>query len=452
MRCLLAAMVSLWLVVPAWAQTAAGLWEGAIATSSAPLRVAVRLEQATEGGPWSGTIDIPSQGIKNARLSEVRVDLSTIRFVVGTAPNAPTFVGALSPDGSEIAGRFTQAKVQLAFTLTRNTSGVVIRQPRPQEPRAPLPYDAEDLTFRNASADVGLAGTITLPRATGRHPAVVLVSGGGAQDRDATINDHKPFLVIADHLTRQGIVVLRVDDRGVGGSTGTIATATSDDLVADVLAAVEALKRRPDVDPARIGLLSHGEGGIITAIAATRTADVRFLVLLSAPGVSGDQVMEQQVTAIARAMKLDEAIIAKSRARQQELSNIVRTETDPEVMRTRIRAVGGDAAVRLLMTPWFRFFLTHDPAAVLRTLTVPTLAIGGDHDLQVPGADNVPVIAAALKAAGNTDVTTRVFPRLNHLLQTSRTGLPLEYGTLDETVAPDVLTAISDWILRRAPQ
>jgi pimeloyl-ACP methyl ester carboxylesterase len=435
------------LAPPASAQTPAGLWEGSVATPGTPIGIVVRLAQAADDGAWSGTIDIPSQGAKGVRLADVSVERSTVRFVLG-GPVPATFVGALSADSTEIAGRFTQGKAEFAFTLKLNTSGVTVRKPRPQEPQPPFPYDVHDVTFDSAPG-VRLAGTLTVPRTPGPHPAVVLISGSGAQDRDETLFDHKPFLVLADHLTRQNIAVLRYDDRGVGGSTGSSAASTTMDFSADVVAAVDLLKTRKEVDASRIGLVGHSEGGVIASMVASRTTDVTFQVLLASSGVVGETLLYQQASRLAKALGANDEQLTKGRALQSQLYEILKTEKDVETMRARIRALNGEASAQVLTTPWFRFFLTYDPAVTLRQVKVPTLALNGENDLQVSATENLAAIESALKAGGNRDVTVRSLPRLNHLFQTSRTGLPAEYGAISETFSPEVLAIVSDWIIER---
>jgi pimeloyl-ACP methyl ester carboxylesterase len=296
---------------------------------------------------------------------------------------------------------------------------------------------------------VTLAGTLTTPRGPGRFPAVVLISGSGAQDRDSTIAGHKPFLLLADTLARRGIAVLRLDDRGVGGSTGTVAAATSEDFAGDAVAAVAFLTTRASIDAARIGLLGHSEGGLVAPMAATRSKAVAFLVLLAGPGLTGEAIMVEQAALIARAMGATDGQIAANRSLQEQGFAIVKAEADPAVRRERLRAVIGDAQAAMASTPWFRFFLTYDPAMALRQVRIPTLALNGEKDLQVPAKMNLAAIDAALRAGGNTQFTTRVLPDLNHLFQTAKTGLPNEYAEIEETMAPVVLETIVDWIGRR---
>jgi pimeloyl-ACP methyl ester carboxylesterase len=446
-RVLLSAALAVLFPLSLAAQSPAGLWEGSITTPGAPLNVIIRLNEGPGG--WTGTIDIPAQGAKGLPLSDIGVDGSTVRFTLAVPPQPPAaFNGTVSADGSSIAGQFMQAQARLPFALKRNASGVVVRKPRPQEPQPPLPYDAQEVSIESVDG-VRLAGTLTTPRAAGRHPAVVLISGSGAQDRDETVYDHKPFLVLADHLTRQGIAVLRYDDRGFGGSTGSVAAATTEDFAADAGRALEWLKDRSEVDASRIGLIGHSEGGLIAAMVASRSADVNFLVLLATSGVVGETLLYQQAAALGRAMGAPEDQLAKARAMQEQLYAIVKSETDLELMRTRIRALAGDGPADVLTSPWFRFFLTYDPAKALGAVKVPALALNGEQDLQVPFKENLAAIQAAFASGGNRDVTVRSFPALNHLFQTSKTGHPMEYGAIEETFAPAVLDVVSAWILER---
>jgi hypothetical protein len=428
-----------------------GLWEGAINLPAGTLDIAVRLDRPATG-EWSGTIDIPAQGAKAVALAGIAIDGRSVRFSIAGVPGSPTFAGTLSDDGATISGDFTQGPGKLTFTLRRNTTGTpaVVAAPRPQEPKPPYPYNDDEVTIENSAAGVRLAGTLTTPKTGGGYPVVILITGSGQQDRNETIFGHKPFLVLADYLTRRGIAVLRMDDRGIGGTTGNPALATSEDSAGDVLAAVAFLKTYASTNRSRIGLVGHSEGGLIAPMVATRSKEVAFEVLLAGSGVTGEQILYEQAATLAQSQGATAEQIAQGRALQERLYGILKSETDAAVMRERIRAINGEASARALTSPWFRFFLTYDPAVALRTVTIPTLALNGEKDVQVPFKQNLPAIEAALKAGGNTDVTVRSFPNLNHLFQTSRTGLPAEYAQLEETMAPVVLETIADWILARA--
>jgi pimeloyl-ACP methyl ester carboxylesterase len=280
---------------------------------------------------------------------------------------------------------------------------------------------------------------------------------------------HKPFLVLADHLTRAGIATLRVDDRGVGGSTGNTMTATIADNAADALAGVAFLKSRPKIDPRRIGLLGHSEGGWVAPLAATQSKDIAFLVLLAGPAVTGEEIRFAQDSVIALLSGGSLEDVAASRVMSQAMYDALKAEPDDSLALDRmIAAAEGtydrltpaqrarvDSAVagmdlrqafRPMATPWYRYLLTYDPRPVLAQVTVPVLALYGEKDVQVPPGQNVPPMEAAFRSAGNRRATVRVFPGLNHLLQHAESGLPAEYGRIEETMAPDVLAAIADWI------
>ncbi|NJD20351.1 MAG: alpha/beta hydrolase, partial [Gemmatimonadetes bacterium] len=341
---------------------------------------------------------------------------------------------------------------------------------RPQHPKPPFPYRAEEVAIPPGTPGVTLAGPLPLPQGTGPFPAVVLVSGSGPQDRDESLMGHKPFLVLADHLTRKGIAVLRYDDRGVGKSTGSFSTATSEDFAADALAAVAFLKARGDVGA--VGIAGHSEGGLIGPLAASRSADVAFLVMLAGPGLPGEEILYLQGDLIARAGGASEAQTAANRRIQEAMFGVVRTQPDStaavtemqhalqetlaslpadirRAMEAELTPAALDAQIRQVNSRWFRFFLTYDPRPTLAKVRVPVLALNGALDLQVPAEANLREVEAALKRGGNADVTARLLPGLNHLFQTARTGSPSEYADITETMSPAALEAVSSWILQR---
>lgn len=440
------------LFVPLAAQTSApaGQWEGSIAIPGAPLQVVVRLYRGADNA-FTGSMDIPAQGMKGGGLRAITVNGRSVQFSIANVPGNPTFTGTVSDDDRTIAGEFVQGGGTLTFSLKRTGDAPPPPAParRPQTPRPPFPYTSTDVTVNNTAGGVRLAGTLTTPPGSGPFTAVVLISGSGAQDRDETIAGHKPFFVLADHLTRRGIAVLRLDDRGIGGSTGGPATATSEDFAGDTLAAIEFLRTQPRINPARVGLIGHSEGGMIAPMVAVRSRAVAFQVLMAGSGITGEEILYLQAALIARAGGATEAQVATGRALQERLYTVLKTEKDLATMQAKIRDINGEAAARTLTLPWFRFFVTHDPAIVLGQITIPTLAINGERDLQVPFKENLGAIEAALRAAGNKEFTIRSFPGLNHLFQTSQTGLPAEYQQIEETIAPAVLEAVTDWIGRR---
>lgn len=442
---------------------AEGHWEGAIDVPGSPLPVLVDLSRTGAGGAWTGVIDIPTQGAKQLPLDEVTVAGDKVSFAIRGVPGAPTFDGTLA--SGAIQGTFTQRGASIPFHLGRQA----VQLPRrPQEPKPPFPYVQREVAYDNGA--VHLAGTLTLPPGPGPFPAVLLITGSGPQNRDEEIFGHKPFLVIADHLTRAGIAVLRVDDRGVGGSTGKDAAATTADFTTDVLAGVRFLKAQPEVAKRSIGLLGHSEGGIIAPQAASHSRDVAFIVLLSGTGEPGYDLLLDQIAALARAEGAPEDTVHKQVDLERQALDLVRGEKDEAALRAKLAPIiragvlaspeekaprRGDldaaveAELRAAVSPWFRYFVSYDPRTALRLVRVPVLALGGDKDVQVPAAKNLVLIEHALREGGDQDVTTRVLPGLNHLFQHAKTGSPAEYGAIEETFAPEALDLVTHWILDR---
>ena len=356
--------------------------------------------------------------------------------------------------------------IKLVFNAERKLSGLFFSPAgignRPQEPKKPNPYREEEVTFENKEEPgLKLAGTLTFPGSGGPFPAVLLISGSGAQNRNEEIMGHKPFLVLADHLTRRGIAVLRVDDRGVGGSSDGPPDATSLDFAGDVLAGVTYLKSRKEIDPQRIGLIGHSEGGIIAPIVASKSSDVAFIVLMAGTGVNGREVLFEQGRLLAQAAGASEEQIAANRKIQTTIFDVLNATPDSETAEKQIReALSGaspsvrdivlGAQLKMVLSQWFRHFLNYDPRLTLEKVRCPVLALIGEKDLQVSPSQNLPEIEKALTAAGNKDFKAVELPGLNHLFQTCKTGAVAEYGQIEETIAPAALELISGWILGHA--
>lgn len=443
----------------------AGVWQGNLQVSGSEIGLIVRIK-AEAGGGYSGTLDVPAQGAKGIPIGKISMDGDQVRIEINLIGGI--FAGRLSPDGRSIAGQWQQGGATLPLEMKRNEEAPVLS--RPQEPQPPFPYRAEEVKYLNEAAGITLAGTLTIPSGKGPFPAVILITGSGAQDRDETLLGHKPFLVLADYLTRRGLAVLRVDDRGIGGSTGDPRTSTTFDFTSDVLTGVAFLKGRPEIDPKRIGLIGHSEGGLIAPLAATRSQDVSFIVLMAGPGVSGDRIIQLQSELIMRAQGAPEPIIARELALQRKCQVIVKQEPDDAKATAQLREVFAayieeltpaekqqlgnveafmQTSIASMLNPWYRTFLSYDPAPTLSKVACPVLALNGEKDLQVPAAQNLPAIEAALKAGGNQDYTVKLLPELNHLFQTCQSGSPAEYGLIEETIAPAALQVMGDWILAR---
>lgn len=398
-----------------------GTWHGAVEVSGMRLRIDIHLARDKDG-KLSGTLDSPDQAAKGLALDELSFENETLAFTLKVA--GASFEGKLK-DG-KIEGALKQAGRNMPLVFGRTP---VAEPKRPQMPKKPYPYKEEEVAYAH------LAGTLTLPATGGPHTAVILITGSGQQDRDETLLGHKPFLVIADHLTRQGIAVLRVDDRGVGGSKGEVADATSEDFADDVLKGVEFLAARKDIG--KIGLIGHSEGGLIAPMVAVKSDKVAFLVLLAGPGTTGEEILLAQTELIQRAMGVKEEMIQKNLDESKKLYESVKLGQDvPE-------------SAKALTSPWFKFFLSYDPRETLKKVACPVLALNGEKDLQVPCKENLKGIEDALKAGGNDRIKIVALPDLNHLFQTCKTGAPAEYAQIEETFAPAALDLISGWVKER---
>ena len=460
LKVLAAILLAVGAVVGAGA-TVEGDWHGVLDAGAIQLRVGLHIARGSDGS-MSAKFDSYDQDAVGLTVDRVSFDGSRLSFEM-TGLNAH-YEGTLSADGSKIEGTFTQGGANLPLTLERGSSTAV---KHPQEPKPPFPYRAEDVSYENKAADVKLAGILTIPDGTGPFPAVLLITGSGPQDRDEAIFGHKPFLVIADHLTRAGIAVLRVDDRGVGKSTGNLQQSTLEDLTGDVLAGIGYLKSRKEIDSKRIGLIGHSEGGLIAPLAVSRSSDVAFIVMLAGPAVKGEELLYAQAAAMDRAMGADEMAIATNREVQEKMfaiidkngANIATAEKELHALIDGMKGGLSDsqkqaldrmmnAQIHQVLTPAFRYYLNYDPVPALRKVKCPVLALNGSHDRQVPPEQNLPAIAAALAAGGNPDYEIAELPGLNHLFQTSKTGALSEYSQIEETFSPQALDVMTDWILR----
>jgi pimeloyl-ACP methyl ester carboxylesterase len=339
---------------------------------------------------------------------------------------------------------------------------------RYQEPKLPFPYLVEEVSYGNS--EISLSGTLTLPRTTGPYPAVILIHGSSALDRDETILGHKPFLVLSDHFTRHGIAVLRFDKRGVGKSTGIYDNATIEDFCYDVAKGVEYLKSRPEIIKNQIGLVGHSEGGIIAPMLAAKSNDVAFIVLMAGTGVNGEEIFCEQGRLLHRGNRVDEEMIAIDTQVRKIFTGIVKKETNCDVAKeqihealakflsgltenektwVKIHSVLTEELIKRFNSPWGHFYFPYEPSTALRHITIPTLVLNGDLDLVVSPKQNLPFIDEALKEAGNKDYTIIELPKLNHAFQTCEIGSWDEYEQTEETIAPSALNIMTDWILER---
>jgi len=421
-----------------------GIWEGKLKVPGVELIIVFKISKNPDG-TLTATMDSPDQGATGIPVEEVIFKDNTLRLEVKSAGGV--FEGKVSEDFLVIEGEWKQSGQTLPLTVKRVDKAVEIL--RPQVPKKPYPYIEEELVYENKEAGITLAGTLTLPPGKGPSPVVLLISGSGPHDRNETMYNHRPFLVLADYLTRQGIAVFRVDDRGVGESTGDFSQATSEDFASDVLAGIEYLKTRKEINPEQIGLIGHSEGGLIAPMVAVKSSDVAFIILMAGTGLTGEEILYLQGALIYRVMGFSEEDIIKNRQFNEKIFLVIKEEKDKKNAEERLRQMFmedwekmsdeekeqiGDPEVFLkaqlqsLLSPWLKFFLTYDPRPTLSKVKCPVLAINGEKDLQVPPKENLSAIEEALKAGGNQNYTIKELPGLNHLVQTAQTGVPAEYA------------------------
>jgi pimeloyl-ACP methyl ester carboxylesterase len=443
----------------AQSQSVEGFWAGALDTGAFKLRLVMKFSR-TPDGKLKGTLDSLDQGANDIPMSTVTLQDGALHVEMKSL--GATYDGKLSADGTQITGEFMQGGARLPLDLKRIEKVSDVALKRPQTPKQPYPYDEVDVTYQNKQDKITFGATLTVPRGAGPFPAVVLITGSGLEDRNETLLGHQPFLVLADYLTRRGIAVLRADDRGIGGTSKGSPSDTSENYVGDALAGVEFLKTRKEINPKQIGLVGHSEGGMIAPMAASRSNDVAFIVLMAGPGIVGDKLLAMQ-NGLISAAECDREVKA-SVVQAERLFAIAKDEKDPAVARQKMKAESTridanarkkldaqlsslDVRINEILSPWFHFFLSYDPRPTLMKVHVPVLALNGEKDTQVPAHEDLEGIEQALKDGGNRDYKIVLLPQLNHLFQTSKTGSPSEYAEIEETVAPVALATMGDWIV-----
>jgi len=445
------------------AQDITGQWNGVLEVSGIQLRLVFNITKADTG--YSSTMDSPDQGAKGIPVTSTNFDNPILNLKVSAA--GIEYDGVLKE--GIITGTFKQRGQSFALDLKRENIEKA-KLVRPQEPVKPYPYTSEEVTFKNEKANITLAGTLTFPAKEGNSPAVILITGSGQQNRDEELLGHKPFLVLSDYLTRNGIAVLRYDDRGTAESKGDFKTATSADFATDVEAAIAYLKTRKEINKKKIGLIGHSEGGMIAPIVASKSKDVSFIVLLAGPGIKGSELLLLQQELIGRALGVSESDLQKSKEINSAAFDMVIKTTNPEKLKNELTnyliqkskespgspkaeemsdSVMIKAQVEQITSPWMLYFLRYDPAPVLQKVKCPVLSLNGEKDLQVPPKANLAAIKAALTNGGNKNVTAIELPDLNHLFQECKTGLPAEYAQIEQTFSPVVLEEITKWIKLR---
>lgn len=443
-------------------------WKGRITIPMMPLDVVVVFTPKGDA-EWTATIDIPMQGADDLALTDVVLDARQLRFRI--PPPADALFELDRDKDATASGSMRQHGMTFPVAMERITESeaAAVGPERPQTPKPPFPYATREVTYKNDKAGVTLAGTLSIPEGKGPHPAVLMITGSGPQDRDETLFGHKPFAVIADHLTRRGVAVLRVDDRGVGGSTTAESEATSEDFAGDVLAGVKFLREQSEIDGKRIALLGHSEGALIAPMVVAEHPDqVAAIVLLAPPGLPGRDILRSQLATVLiqgglPREKVDEQLKLQREALDRAAAGADVDELRP-LVRELVKAQSGaaaatmddaqlgaltESAVEQIAGRWMRFFIRYDPRDALKRVRGPVLVLFGEKDFQVPPKQNLPEVESALKASENADVTIKTLPGLNHLFQEAATGQFAEYAQITQTISPTALDEIAAWLARR---
>lgn len=434
------------------AQEVIGTWKGSLSVQGTELPIVVRIWQ--EDGTYKALMDSPQQNAIGIKVESVKYENKMLSISVPSL--AVTIAGTIS--GTTYSANFTQGNIELPLVMDRTSTSATIC--RKQEPLPPYPYHTEEVKFPSVDSGVELNGTLTLPKESGKYPAVVLVSGSGTQNRDEELLGHKPFKVIADYLTRQGIIVLRYDDREFASKK--YEGATSRNYANDALGAVAFLKSHGSVDIERIGIIGHSEGGTIAFMCAAESKDIDFIVSLAGMTVAGDKcLMAQNRRAIAAAgfsteiqqKSLDVIQTIFDETKRRELADI--QQSAKEIVADALTQHSAKDIPQPLianfeqtlhsMTEWVKFFLSYDPLLDIKRIKCKVLALNGDMDVQVLADDNLAVLKGAENLSGQ--LTAKKYEGLNHLFQPCATGDVSEYASIEQTISEEVLSDIAEWIL-----
>ncbi|WP_235297111.1 alpha/beta hydrolase [Portibacter marinus] len=417
------------------AQDISGNWGGHITLpNEKKIQFIFNIEE--NQGNYKTVVDIRTQRVNN--ITAMKTTLKNDSLIVDFSNVGMKYFGKLNVSLSEINGKVVEGINAFPLTLSRKSIEKSSGKARPQEPKKPYPYLAEPVSFQNKDDGITLAGTFTRPKAKGKYPVAILISGSGPQDRDETLSGHKPFLVLADHLTRKGIAVLRYDDRGFGESTGVHSEATTYDFATDAISALEYLKTRKDVDKRNIGIIGHSEGGIIAPLVANRTKEVDFFVSLAGTGISGTELSVMQSKEMRPFPVPDEAAYEKAirtaiKIAQQdkdvfeiktELTEDYNTTIAPilknlGVAETKIKEVV-TGLVDMRTTKWIRYFYGYNPATEYEKVSCPVLSLNGNLDTQVEAKINQDGLCDALTKGNNNDFKIIELEGINHVFQNAK--------------------------------
>ncbi|MDR0262983.1 MAG: alpha/beta hydrolase [Sphingobacterium sp.] len=434
------------------AQTFDGSWKGEVEVSGQKLLLVFNI-QKDSAGKWNGTFESPMQTAQKFAINQIRIEQDSIWMDVKNI--GLVYAGFLDRDKDVMKGVMKQGPFESAMILVRSEneqSGLS----RKQDVFPPYSYTEEEVQFINSAGNAILTGSLTYPKSGGPFPAVVLVNGSGQQNRDSEMFGHRPFKVLADHLTKNGFAVLRYDDRGVGGSKGEVNLATTIDFASDANAAVDFLSKKTSINGDKIGIIGHSEGALIAEIVASENNKVKYIVLLSGPVIKGDSLLILQSYALGKVSGLSETTLEANKANNRKLYNILLEDKPPKVLAASLEEelihqnngnpLTPDMKIKLspMMSPWFRTFLRIDPAYYLKQVKVPVFASFGGKDVQVPANENIYCLQRL--HLNTTDVTIKDYPNLNHLFQNAQTGKIEEYFENWESFNEQLMNDLTKWL------
>jgi fermentation-respiration switch protein FrsA (DUF1100 family) len=435
-----------------------GFWLGTLKVPGAELRIALTISKSDDG-KYAATMNSVDQGSGEMPLGEVKFENHLLS--IKSPKFGIEFEGNVDVRHKTFDSEFRQGSNKFPIMFHKVDKLPTIS--RPQDPKRPFPYNEEQVEYENKNAAIKIAGTLTYPKSDGPFPAVILLNGSGPQNRDSEVFGHKPFLVLSDYLTRQGIAVLRTDDRGVGGTTGKFEGSTTGDFTEDALAGIQYLRGRKEINPKQIGLIGHSEGGMMAPIAASKSQDVSFIVMVAGVGVRFSDIILFQKELKWKNAGMSEEDLILHRNWHNDVSEIVTMDINDAAAADKIRALYSglskeeksrldktpeslEGEINWELSPWRRYASKYNAASVISKVRCPVLAINGSKDMQVTADENLKAIEKALKAGGNTNYMIKELQGLNHLLQTADTGEELEYTKIEETMSPTAMKIISDWI------
>lgn len=428
-----------------------GNWQGSLTVRNQTLHILFHIKNSSNG--YKASMDSPDQYAFGIPVSNVTITGNSLNLDIPRLNG--TYEGHWNAHSQQIDGFWQQNGMTFKLDLHKIFKEENTTLNRPQEPKPPFPYDVRQIQFANHSSGDTLAGILTLPKGNGPFPGIILLSGSGPNDRNETVFGHKPFLVIADYLTRRGFAVLRYDKRGIGGSSGNYALATTKDFANDARAAVSYMQGLQVIAHKKIGLIGHSEGGLDALIAASDNTDVHFMILMATPAVKGDSLLYMQNRALLKVMNVPNIAIEQRIKHLHRIFEIIETTPDASDAASKLKTwlqkqnlpeKTIDAEIRQLLSPWMRYFISFNPETTFKHIGIPTLILCGSKDLQVPCLQNSRILYHGLTSSGNGAVTVKRFNGLNHLFQPATTGLPKEYAQIDTTISEPVLQSIDKWL------